>query len=264
MNYQKSRIFLSKRNIWNIISISVAILGIVLSIYFYLKSNKSKLPNYAIMNENIINDLSSKVNQLNIYYKDKKINNFSVCKFAFWNAGSQTINGIDIAKADPIAVNLKQGREFLGEPLIIFPKTSPNQFSVNIDRTNNLLIINFDYIDKDEGVIVMFYHTGFDDNDVSVTGIIKGFGKIINYKAESFYLPSLNISQVYRIKSIKFHLFFICLIILTNILFISVRKSTKAMFIPVNIGMFVMYFYFIYYFYKLPNFMNFFVKEVIK
>lgn len=82
----------------------VGIVGIILAIYFYFKNKKIKEPVYALRDLNLIKDLINTPEALEMFYAGNKINNLSVAKIAFWNAGRDTINEKDIAKADPLAI----------------------------------------------------------------------------------------------------------------------------------------------------------------
>lgn len=84
--------FLVTNPLLGLASFILAIIGLVLAVIFYLKSKKIKSPYYAIRSINLIEDLISKIESLEMLFRGKPIKNLTVTKLAFWNAGNDTIN----------------------------------------------------------------------------------------------------------------------------------------------------------------------------
>ncbi len=165
-------------NPWlTVLGFIVAIIGIALTIIFYFKSKRVKSPCYAIKSYNIIKDFVSKFEALEMRYGGQIIKNLTVSKIVFWNAGSETIDKEDIVKADPITINIKDGYKILDQK-IIATNNETNNFSLSgsIDQSN--VNINFEYIDKNDGIVVQLIHTGNFDKDIKVQGRIKGAGNL--------------------------------------------------------------------------------------
>src|SRR5690348_12107670 len=90
-----------ENNAWfNIISF---LIGVVLSLYLYKRAKRDKKPFYSKKTLMIIlRSMSPK--KLEIRYDNKITDKVSLTKFAFWNAGRDTIYGTDIAAKDPLEI----------------------------------------------------------------------------------------------------------------------------------------------------------------
>lgn len=166
-------------NPWlTVLSLIVAIIGIILTIIFYFKSKKVKSPCYAIRSNNIIKDFVSKFEALEMRYAGQVIKNLTVSKIAFWNTGGETIDKDDIIRADPIVISIKNDFKILDFKIIAMDnKTNNFQLARNEDQSN--VNINFDYIDKNDGIVIQLIHTGYSNNDIDIHGRLKGAGEII-------------------------------------------------------------------------------------
>ncbi|MDP2045313.1 MAG: hypothetical protein Q8L00_03775, partial [Deltaproteobacteria bacterium] len=74
----------------------LSLLSVILAIILYIKSKKMKIPCYATNTINIFRDYNSNIESLEILYGGKLINNLSITKLAFWNAGKETIKKADL------------------------------------------------------------------------------------------------------------------------------------------------------------------------
>jgi len=185
-----------KINPFNIVTLVVAVLSIVLATIFYIKSKKVKIPCYAIRSFNIIRDWASRIESLVLLYSNQKIENLTTTKIAIWNAGSDTIRDQDIASADPMKICIKEGNKIL-DVKTIYEKNPSNQFCCTIAKDQSHVLLNFDYIDKNEGAVIQILHTGQSSEDIEIYGTIKGFGKISRRK----YFLTLPISFKEKITS---------------------------------------------------------------
>ena len=165
-------------NPWlTVLSSIIAILGFIMAIIFYIKNKKSKSPYYTICSNNIIKDLVSKFDALEMRYSGKLIKNLTVSKIAFWNAGGETIDNDDIVKADPIVIRIKNGFEIL-DSKIIEMNNETNNFRLEEFEDKSHINIKFDYIDKNNGIVIQLIHTGYSNRDIEFQGRIKEAGKI--------------------------------------------------------------------------------------
>jgi hypothetical protein len=128
-------------------------------------------------------------------YAGERISNLTTTKLAFWNNGKDTINGSDIASADPLMVKVNDGCKIL-DSSVLYVKNAANQFIINQSDDRSHMLIQFDYLDADEGGVIQLLHTGKSSDDIEVCGTIKGAGKpnrrsvpMLNYLAS--LLPSL-------------------------------------------------------------------------
>lgn len=180
-------------NPWlGIVSLIIAVLSVILMIIFYIKSKKVKLPCYTFRSNNLVKDLFSRISPLEMRYSGQQIENLTVTKIAFWNAGRDTIDKRDIVSADPLTVHVKEGYKIL-EPIKLYEINPSNQFSTITSEDRSYFTLQFDYVDKGEGVVIQFFHTGLSSKDVEISGRIKGAGELI-YK----FAPNLERYPILR------------------------------------------------------------------
>jgi xanthosine utilization system XapX-like protein len=151
----------------------LGILGLITGYIFYKKSQRVKEPRYIIKSNNIIKDNITKLSDLNITYKDKKVANLTISKILFWNNGSETIDGSDIANTDPLRVESQNNKKIL-DAKIIQVSLESNQPKVVLNTAKNIVNISFDYLGKKEGFILQIIHDGTINEDLIFKGIIKG------------------------------------------------------------------------------------------
>src|ERR1051325_1942562 len=75
-----------------------------LSYSFHRFSIRTKQPYWAIKSTNMVQGFSRQLPSLNIRYGDSEVENLTVSKVMFWNAGNQTLDGQDISRVDPLRI----------------------------------------------------------------------------------------------------------------------------------------------------------------
>ena len=169
------------QNPWmNLIFLFLALISIIISVVLYIKSKKSRLPFYSIRSINLIKEKISKIKSVEILYEGNKVDNLTISKLAFWNSGKETIDANDVAKLNPVRIIPKHDKIILDSE-ILFTKNTSNNISIDLDKQQNRIDINFDYIDCGEGAVIQIYHTGIDSDDLTIQGDIKstkGFQEI--------------------------------------------------------------------------------------
>jgi hypothetical protein len=163
-------------NQWlNLIFLILALIGVIVSIFLYRKSNKRKRPVFAIRSINVISEDIKRIGGVEINYKSDIIDNLTVTKVAFWNSGNDTINDIDQAPTDKLRIELDNQYTILESELLF---QSSNTNNIRINNSNNKIYIQFDYLDSNEGGIIKFIHTGKKSSDVKMKGTFKGSDKL--------------------------------------------------------------------------------------
>lgn len=168
----------------NLVSLLLAILGIIFTIYFYFKSQKSKMPIYAVRTINLVKEKIQKIETVQILYSGEEVINLSISKIAFWNDGKETINASDIAVNNPLKIDITGEYEIL-DAEILFQKNKSNDFKLTINESNTSVLINFDFFDFEEGIVLQVFHTGNSSQDINVSGTIKSV-KTIKRKEISY------------------------------------------------------------------------------
>lgn len=163
-------------NPWLIItSFIITITSLLLAIIFYIKGKKVKLLYYAIRSQNIVRDLISRIDSLDMLYANERIENLTATKIAFWNAGNDTINSNDIASVRPLTINVKEGYKILDAKTLNYNPV--NQFSIKLSDDKSQINISFEYLAKNEGAVIQLLHTGKSEQDIEIQGIIKDYSK---------------------------------------------------------------------------------------
>ena len=167
--------YIGKSSWLSILAFAIGIIGILIGIYTLL-GKKEKSPRYAITSNNIIRDFVSVFKPLEIKYSNQEIKNFTITKIVFWNNGRETINKEDVVNADPISIHIKDGYNILDKE-IIGKNENTNNFSLEDSADKSSFNIEFDYIDKHNGIVIQILHTGKSSDDIEFCGRIKGVGK---------------------------------------------------------------------------------------
>jgi hypothetical protein len=148
-------------------------LGFVLAIVFYLLSRKEKKPWWTIHSTNMIKGFAKKVQNLEIKFAGKEVENLTVSKIYFWNAGRETINTADISEADPLRIVARNDAQILDVKVLKENKPA-SRFLVSTNAERNQYYLSFDFLDKDWGAVIQVIHTGVKSADVGVVGSIRG------------------------------------------------------------------------------------------
>lgn len=164
--------FLNKGWVGSILGIG----GILMGIWFYRKSKRSPKISVHLDANRMIgwgnNDILPK--NLTVQYKGLPVERISRVIVRIWNSGNDTLESSLIPKSEPFRLELQSENSEILSVLILRESTQANKFSTIIDpNKKNKLIINFDYIDPNEGVIIGIMHT---DSIIApiFKGIIKG------------------------------------------------------------------------------------------
>lgn len=145
------------------------IISFILGYYFYFKSSKKRSPIYSIRSRNLIRDYTNEVKKLSIKYENEDVKSLTVSRFLFWNDGAETINRTDITVAEPLII--KTASKILDVEILALNEEA-NRLTISLEK--NEIKVDFDYLDKDNGVVLQIFHTGTSSNDLILYGKIKG------------------------------------------------------------------------------------------
>ena len=159
-----------------IFQLSLAIIGIILAPFFYLKGKKEKKPTFQIRSFNLVKEFSKKVTNIELLYSGENIENLTITKVIFWNRGNEPIRKEDIAVADPIKIVVDSKYEIFEAEILNDTANEVNRFEL-VKNDNKSIIITFDFISHGEGVAIRIAHSGVSSEDVALTGTIIGAGK---------------------------------------------------------------------------------------
>jgi hypothetical protein len=163
----------------------IAIVGIILTTIFGLKSLKKKHPMIEMKSDNLIKDFTGKFDGLKIELEGKACENLTATKIVFWNNGRETISDTDIPELAEMSIVPKKDIKIFASKVIKVANKA-NNFSI-INLTDKILI-KFEYLDKNEGGVIQILHSGESGEDLIVNGTIKGFGKLENNKIPRYFV----------------------------------------------------------------------------
>lgn len=198
-------------------SFIIGLILAVIGIYATIKSKKDKKPSYALWGFNLVKNFKYNIESLEMLHKGEKIENLTVTKLAFWNAGRETINNQDIVTIDPPRIIIKDEGEILDAKIIDINNPS-NNFSIDISKEKNSILLNFDYIDKNDGIILQILHTNLSPKSLELIGKIKG-----SIYSKKKIIPKKSISLKQFLLSIG-PILLIILLLFSQIFFLFYKK----------------------------------------
>ena len=154
-------------------SLLLALLSISLACFFYRRGQRTKVPCWGVRTTTLVEGYSSSLADLRIAYKEHLVEDLSVSRIVFWNDGRETIDGGDIAAANPLRV-ATEGDVRILDAKVVASNNPSSCFSVSLDQGAKWASVAFDYLDKDQGAILQIVHTGTCSDDLLVDGDIKG------------------------------------------------------------------------------------------
>jgi|SRR5579883_29419 len=161
-------------------AILLTLIGIFLTILYYRWSKREKRPRYLRRSVVIVRNAKKTIPALTVHHRGHSadIDNLSATVFWFWNEGAETIHGNDIAQADQLRIIASKDVKILGASVL-----GTNNFAStpNIDyqKTENQVLLTFDYLDRNQGVAIEVLHTGTSGQAVAMRGTIKGGGPVV-------------------------------------------------------------------------------------
>jgi hypothetical protein len=169
MSFEKINLWLTGSASLNLLFLTLAIVSLLVSIYFYVKSKREKLPVYIVRKYPLIEDKVAAVSGLNISFNGLEISNLNLTKIAVWNNGRDTIHRTDIASADRLRIALVGGGVVLGAKCSFVSKEVN---CINLSVEKDLVFIDFDFLDYSDGAVIDLYHSG--KGDIKLKGTLKG------------------------------------------------------------------------------------------
>ncbi len=180
-------------------SLVLAVLGVVLAVVFYIRSQKNKVPCFDCSSNTIIEGLHKSLDGLEVHYKGAVQERITITKIVFWNDGRDTIDRSDLVDRDPLRIVCPEGADIL-DIQIISDDAELNSVELGNLATEDQEIyypINFDYLDHEEHFVIQIIHNGESSDKFFVSGKIKGvkaISKVSDAKPPAVifqYIPSM-------------------------------------------------------------------------
>jgi len=165
--------------LFGIAGLVIGTLGLISGFVLFFLGRRVKKPCWVITSNNLIAGFTAKLPKLEIKYLDQKVENLTSSKIIFWNAGKETIDGSDIADADPLRITAIGDVKILDAKLLMTNNDSSNWLLASKPDATEVYL-KFDFLDSRQGGVVQVIHTGRSSKGIHLTGTIKGAGTPVN------------------------------------------------------------------------------------
>ena len=174
----------------NLVSLSLGAAGVLLAFVFYFRGKRVRQPVFRTRTFALIEDKTAKIQSLKILYNDQPVENLSLTRVAIWNRGSEPIRFSDFAETDKLRIKVEDGAKLLGTQ--IHATNSPtNKFAIIPENENGVININFEYFQKNEGVVINIYHTGKPQTKILPQGTVIGGEQLVQFRQKDLLIDAL-------------------------------------------------------------------------
>lgn len=212
--WQNFKELLSDPFISAVIGISIGLIGVILAFIFYIKSKPiSKISSFHSYTNLIGTNQSKLPKQVSISYNNKYVKSVSSSEFIIWNSGNTVINKRALATKDPLRIEINPDIKLLRYQIII-ENNPTNNISLKTDEDYpNSILIDFDFLEKNEGARIEILHTGT-KKDLKERGKIIGVKSIFSKEEEISKKKNVNKNSIsYKVHNFFINLFFTALLI---------------------------------------------------
>jgi hypothetical protein len=156
----------------DVLGVIIGAIGVVLAIIFYIRSKQEIRPAFATTTQTLISVSEGRLPAaVEFTYNGKRIPNLYKALLFFWNRGSKTLNSADIASLDPITFHFEEKGAKVLEVRAV--KATREVLKASATQNDNDITLSFDFLDRDDGVVLEVYYAG-EDSYISCSGTIKG------------------------------------------------------------------------------------------
>jgi hypothetical protein len=169
---------------------AIGLISLSLAITFFLLGRRARLkgPTWAVRSNNLVRGFASSLPDLEILFRNEKVETLTVTRIAFWNRGRATIDANDIAPADPLRI-ATLGNSRLLDVKVVQINSGPSKFEALPSADGREALLRFDFLDHDHGAVLQIIHTGPSHTDLTVVGTIKGAGPPVKTGVRGGFLP---------------------------------------------------------------------------
>lgn len=190
-----------------IFSVSIGIIGLLLSLFFYYSSQNKIEPKYQVSGEHYLIRVSSQLvmnaNDLKILWKGDEIEEAYYSKIAFWNNGLDYIGKERLSESDPLRISYSENIEVIGASLL-GQSRDELEILLKVDRKDKNIYINYEEneaLEKNDGGVVFIIYTGLGNPELKLEGRVKG--------SSSGFEKTINLNNSYKRNNIYFEYFLI-------------------------------------------------------
>lgn len=181
---------------WLILSVCT-VLSVIYAIYAGVKGKEKKEISYIVNTYEIVHAGKNMIPEVQISYCGQTIDDLAVTRFAIWNSGNRLLNSNDIVDTKPLSITSNDDGSDILDASIIKRSEESNKFTID-KKSAHCAELQFDYIDKQEGIIVQILHTGSAKN-ISLSTLIKGGKKLKNVEKRTMVIKNKKVVEVISI-----------------------------------------------------------------
>ena len=183
-----------------VISYAIGLFGILVSIVISVRSKRIQEPRFKKLSSVITEKFISNNSGVHIKNSDKKLDILSISKVAFWNEGI-TLKKEEISSKSPFRVELTNEEAQILDAYVEYAEEE-NDVSCEILEEGKQVIIYFDYLAKNQGLVLKILHTGRGSKDLEVKGSMKNTGKLrqsvqLHWRFAAWVLKFMSVRQTY-------------------------------------------------------------------
>lgn len=164
-----------------IITIITLPLTIFLACLSVFLNRKDRRPCWATTTNVLIMGYTTKFSGLQVTYNNQPIQNLSMTRIVFWNAGRIDIDKYDLDTSNPLRIHAYGNTDMLDANVLVTNQPS-SLFTVAISNDHKDATLKFDFLRRDAGAVIQVLHTGVNLNSVWLVGEIKNVSKL-RYRA---------------------------------------------------------------------------------
>lgn len=186
---QSIKSIFSEPSYWyNFFAILLAIGGLLYGIIKDYFQNKKKEPVYWIRTTHLVRKTTKNVEGLQLLYNGHEVADLSTTKFVFWNKGKEAIKRSDIASKNPIKITIDPEYEIL-DVYIDSCTNDDNNFTTEKQNDCKSILINFEFMEQNDGVSLKITHTAPNSDKFKVSGKVISGMKIAYTHSVSYAVP---------------------------------------------------------------------------
>ena len=168
--------------LWELFTDNLATIILTVSGIFagaFVNSNLQKKPklSYEVSSLTVLANEGNLVpSKVTVLFGKSPINCLVRERITFWNDGNDTLHGTDIAKEDPLRISFGAKDVTVLMSNVIKCTRKANIFAVVKRRRLKELLLQYDYLDPDDGAVIEVWHNG-KQSEIAIVGAIKGLRK---------------------------------------------------------------------------------------
>lgn len=152
--------------------LAVGLIGIGLSVYFYLKTRRIKSLAYVIREFELVHGSGSEIPGLTISYKGTPVSNLTAAKVLIMNVGTEVVEQSDIPSKAQLEIFVENGVVLAGR--CISPVADARAVNFSPPQGVAQATVAFDYLSPEESITLAVLYSSSLPRALTFRGAIKG------------------------------------------------------------------------------------------